>query len=66
MAACLVLLIVQASLKLCSAVRRWRRPIAALLGRFLPKLRAAGDSGPLLRCLLVAVPVSALQVDHPE
>src|SRR6478609_644918 len=34
----------------CSAIWRWRRLIAALLGRFLPKLRAAGNSG-LFSCL---------------
>ena len=32
-------------LNYCSAIWRWRRPIAALLGRFLPKLRAARKGG---------------------
>jgi hypothetical protein len=39
--------------KCCIAISRWRRGIAALLGRFLPKLRAAGNSG-LFSCLKTA------------
>ena len=41
---------VQRSINCCSAVWRWRRRIAALLGRFLPELRAAGDSGLFSAC----------------
>jgi hypothetical protein len=42
----------------------WRRYVAALLGRFLPKLRAAGNSGLFLGRSALAIYVKDVQVDH--
>jgi hypothetical protein len=46
----------------------WRRSVAALLGRFLPKLRATRKGGlfSFLGCPVLAEALRGLQVGHPE